>query len=165
MNSQRILILGGLVLILIGIIYGFTHAGFFIKSLREARLESMQLAIDFAIRNQTSQAFGYLKQAEHIQELWERNMDAHSHVTLFGFQSLLLAFLLPYISLNQKLILILAIFMVMGGLLLPLGVVLEALGFEIPGFISAMLGGSWVLIATLGFTIGFLLHWRSSSKI
>jgi len=76
---------------------------------------------------------------------------------------LLFAFLLPYISLNKKLILILAVLLVLGGFLLPGGVLLEALGFAKLGFLLALVGGSWVLLATLGFIAGFLINWRNSS--
>lgn len=154
MTPQRILVTGGLLLIFLGICYGLIHAGFIVNPLREARVERMQLALDYTNRNEMERAFGYLKEASDIQLLWERNMDAHTHITIFGFQSLLFASILPNINLAQRLLLILSWLLVLGRLLLPTGVVLEALGFEKPGFLMALLGGGWIFLATFGFLAG-----------
>ncbi|MFZ7101314.1 MAG: hypothetical protein ACOWWO_01480 [Peptococcaceae bacterium] len=157
MAAQRILTLGGLVLIIFGVIFGFIDLLFLERSYFNARLAGLQQALEYLNKGQESQALSYIYQFEKINHTLYKLTAANFHFFIYGMLAILLAYLLPQIPFNQKLTLFLAIIMPAGGLLFTLGTILQAYGSGI-GFYFTLLGGSWVFIALSSFFSGYYLR-------
>jgi hypothetical protein len=175
MGARRLLIVSGILLIIVGMIFGDIFAVFVLHQ-NASRIGEHLLAATEAV------ATGKAAAAEEnilrvggpggFLENRGTKVDTHVHMIAFGYIALLLAIVLPYVALSEERKKQLALLFVVGATLLPPAVFLiyyvgaaysplEAIGWA---SIAADLGGLLVIIACLGFFIGLWRHLRGNGK-
>ena len=124
MSAQRVLIFGGIALIIGGMLFGDIFAVFVLHQNGGATGATL-LAASQAVSS--GDAIAVKASFTHIGSLLEDHgtkVDAHVHMTDAGYLALLLALLQPYVSFSEKSKRRLAWWFVTGGVLLPTGIFL-----------------------------------------
>lgn len=123
-SARRILVIGGIVLILCGMILGDIFAAFILHP-NANRIGENLLAATRAVASHDPRAAGAAFQ--NIGGLLENRgtkVDAHSHMIGFGYIALLIAMLQPYVMSSESVKKVLAKLFLLGAILLPVGVFL-----------------------------------------
>jgi hypothetical protein len=175
MGARRLLIVSGILLIIVGMIFGDIFAVFILHQ-NAGRIGEHLLAATEAV------AAGNAAAAEEnilriggpggFLENRGTKVDTHVHMIAFGYIALLLAIVLPYVALSEKRKKQLALLFIVGAALLPPAVFLiyyvgvaysplEAIGWA---SIAADLGGLLVIIACVGFLMGLWRHLRGGGQ-
>jgi hypothetical protein len=124
LSARRMLVMGGIALILIGMILGDIFAVFILHP-NAAQIGASLSAGVQAIAAQDAQAAGSaLQNIGYLLENRGTKVDAHVHMIVFGYLALLLALLQPFVDITEKRKKFLAKVFLSGSLLLPLGVFL-----------------------------------------
>ena len=153
----RILLAGGMVLVVIGFLHGAYYAG--VDLYRNEALDSSILtdmakaaaANDRILVDRSLEAYGQLQADKAV------NVAAHAHIIEFGLLAMLLAFFQPYVSLEETWKFRWAYVLILGSVLLPVCVLLELRYGLLAGGL-ADLGGLLVIIALLAMWIGILRY-------
>lgn len=155
--ASRILLAGGMALVLLGFVHGAYYAGVHLynhEALDYSLLSDMATgaaardlsAVDAALSN-----YGQLGGDKAV------NVAAHAHAIDFGLLAMLLAFFQPYVSLRETWKRRWAWLLLFGSLVLPVFVLLELnLGLLAGGI--ADVGGLLVMLALLAMWIGILRY-------
>jgi hypothetical protein len=123
-SARRILVIGGIALILCGMILGDIFAAFILHP-NANRIGENLLTATRAVASHNPRAAGAAFQ--NIGGLLENRgtkVDAHSHMIGFGYIALLVALLQPYVAFSESAKKFLAKLFLFGAVLLPVGVFL-----------------------------------------
>src|SRR6476646_2277416 len=169
LSARRLLALGGIALILIGMLFGDIFAVFVLHQNASRVGASLASAAHAALAGDTALVDASFQDVGSFLENRGTKVDTHVHAIDFGFLALLLAILLPWIAFSEATKHRLAWLFLIGASLLPVGVFLihyVSLAYSpLPSIgwasIFADLGGLLVLIATLGFLLGLAKFFRS----
>lgn len=172
LGARRMLVIGGIALILVGMLFGDIFAVFVLHQNAgqiNARLLTATQAV--AARDVAGVAAAF-QDAGGFLENRGTKVDAHAHMIAFGYIALLLALLQPYVALAEKTKKRLAALFIFGSALLPVGVFLihyvglAGSPFAAIGWASvfADLGGFLVMIAAAGEFVGLWRYWRGTDK-
>ena len=162
LSARRLLVLGGIALILLGMVFGDIFAVFILHS-NAGRIGENLLAATRAVAAQDAAGAG--SAFERIGGLLENRgtkVDAHVHMIDFGYLALLFALVQPYLLLSERTKMRLAQMLIAGGFLLPVGVFLiHYVGLAYSPFaaigwasVFADFGGFLVLVAVVGELFG-----------
>jgi len=153
--ESRVLMAGGVVLILIGFFYGAWYAAIdlYEHEARETRI--LKSILDHATTGQDVTMgvadFGSLAAEKAVK------IAAHSHIIEFGLLAILLSFIQPYVYLADIWKQRWAVVMLVGSLVLPVFVLLELkLGLLAGGIADT--GGFMVIVALSAMLVGVLRH-------
>lgn len=172
MSARRLLLLGGIGLILVGMIFGDIFA-IFVLHQNAARVgSSLSGAAQAALAGDSSAVLGHFRDVGSFLENRGTKVDTHVHMIDFGYLALMLAIAQPWIALSEPVKKRLAALFLFGGVLLPVGVFLihyvglaysplEAIGWA---SVFADLGGLFVILASAGYLFGFWKHFSVSPK-
>ena len=157
LSARRLLVLGGIALILIGMLFGDIFAVFVLHQNASRVGASLASAAHAALAGDTSLVDASFQDVGSFLENRGTKVDTHVHAIDFGYLALLLAILLPWIAFSEATKQRLAWLFLIGAILLPVGVFLihyVGLAYSpLPSIgwasIFADLGGLLVLIATL----------------
>ncbi len=152
MGPRRILIIGGIVLILLGMVFGDIFA-IFILHPNAGRIGENLLAATEAVAAEDPDTV--LERFAVIGSLLENRgtkVDTHSHIINFGYIALLLALVQPFVALSEKRKQQLALLFVSSGAMLPVAVFLI---YYVGLTYSPLESIGWASIAADSF--GFLL--------
>src|SRR6266849_1974721 len=164
LSSRRLLILGGIALILVGMIFGDIFA-IFILHQNAARVgTSLAAAVHAALAGNAPAVLVYFQNVGGFLENRGTKVDTHVHMIAFGYLALMLSLLAPWIALSANTKKRLAWVFLSGAGLLPIGVFLihyvglaysplKAIGWA---SIFADLGGFLVIVAALGYLFGLV---------
>ena len=163
-TARRILIVTGIVFVITGMIFGDVFAVFVLHQNADRIGQAFNDATD-AVAAKDPQAVNasFQKIGEFLENRGTK-VDAHVHITDFGFLALLLALLQSYVALLESTRRRLAILFTIGAVLLPMSVFaihyvgikyspLSSIGWA---SILADFGGLLVIIAGAGMLIGLL---------
>jgi hypothetical protein len=172
MGARRLLVLGGIGLILTGMIFGDIFAVFTLHQ-NAGRVGASLTAAAYgalggdavAVRTNFRDVGGWLENRG-------TKVDTHVHMIDFGYLALLLALVQPWVGLRERTKRGIAWIFLAGAWALPVGVFLihyvglwgsplQAIGWA---SIAADLGGLLVLLATLGMLVGLCLRSRNDEK-
>jgi hypothetical protein len=162
LSARRMLVIGGMALILAGMILGDIFAAFILHPNADRIGAALQTATH-AVASQDPQSAGaaFAAIGGHLENRGTK-VDAHAHMISFGYLALLLALLQPIVAFSEQRKKFLARLCLFGATLLPVGVFLihyvgltwsplESIGWA---SIFADLGGAFVLIACVAELIG-----------
>jgi hypothetical protein len=161
-SARRMLVIGGIVLIVAGMILGDIFAAFLLHPNAD-RISAALLSATHAVRAQDPESAGAaFRNLGGYLENRGTKVDAHAHMISFGYLALLLALLQPLVAFSEQRKKLLAQLFLLGATLLPVGVFLihyvgltwsplEAIGWA---SIFADLGGAFVLVACVAELIG-----------
>jgi len=173
MSSRRLLIVGGITLVLVGMIFGDVFAVFVLHQNANRIGAALMAATDAVASKDVASAFAQFTNIGGMLENRGTKVDAHVHMIDFGYLALLLALIQPYVALTEFNRRRLAKLFLVGGVMLPVSVFLiHYIGLSYSPLssigwasISADLGGSFVIFACAGELIGLWRHARNSIEI
>ena len=166
MGAQRLLISGGIVLIVAGMVFGDAFAVFVLHQ-NGNRIGQELMAVTDAVAEKDPAAVAvHFTNIGGLLENRGTKVDAHVHMIDFGYLALLLALIQPYVALAEGARKRLAALFIIGAVMLPISVFsihyvglkyspLRAIGWA---SIFADLGGFLVIVACSGELIGLLKH-------
>ncbi len=173
LSARRLLVLGGIGLILVGMIIGDIFAVFVLHQNAARVGASLASAAHAALSGDRSAVLTSFQDVGAFLENRGTKVDTHVHMIDFGYLALMLAILQPWIAFSEAAKRRLAWIFLAGASLLPVGVFLihyvglaysplQSIGWA---SIFADLGGLLVLIATLGLLFGLGKHFRSQTSV
>ncbi len=169
-GSRRLLILGGIALILAGMIFGDIFAMFILHP-NAARIgENLMAATEAVALGDSAAVIEHFTRIGGYLESRGTKVDTHVHIIVFGYIALLLAIVQPYVAYSERAKLRLAQLFVFGAALLPVCVFLihyvglafsplESIGWA---SIFADFGGLLVIVACVGELAGLWRHLRGN---
>lgn len=156
-DAGRLLLGGGLLLILIGFIHGAYYAGTDLYHHEEADFKILSRMSSGAAQQDSDAVRQALADYGQLQGDKAVKIAAHAHIIEFGFLAMLLAFFQPYVAVRESWRKRWAVMILLGSVLLPICVLLEIKFGLIAGGL-ADLGGLMVIIALLAMWIGMLRY-------
>jgi hypothetical protein len=170
LGARRLLVLGGIGLILVGMLFGDIFAVFVLHQNAARVGASLAAAAHGALAGDRSLVQASFQDVGSFLENRGTKVDTHVHMIDFGYLALMLAILEPWIAFTEGTKQRLAWLFLAGAALLPVGVFLihyvglaysplESIGWA---SIFADLGGLLVLLATVGLLVGLGKHFRST---
>jgi hypothetical protein len=164
LSARRLLVLGGIGLILAGMIFGDIFAVFILHQNAAHVGASLSAAAHAALAGDTPTVLTSFQAVGGFLENRGTKVDTHVHMIDFGYLALMLAILQPWVGFSEKSRRHLAWIFLFGAGLLPVGVFLihyvglahsplQAIGWA---SIFADLGGLFVLLVTLVYLLGLL---------
>ncbi|HXN53467.1 MAG TPA: hypothetical protein VN943_16160 [Candidatus Acidoferrum sp.] len=171
LSARRLLLLGGIGLILSGMIFGDIFAVFTLHQNAAQVGANLAAAAQAALVGDRHAVLANFKNVGAFLENRGTKVDTHVHMIDFGYLALLLAILQPWVAFTDKFKKRIAWVFLAGAWLLPIGVYLihyvglaysplKTIGWA---SIAADFGGVLVLIATLACLIGLWMHFRRES--
>jgi hypothetical protein len=162
LSARRLLVLGGIGLILIGMIFGDIFAVFVLHQNAARVGASLSNAAHAALAGDGTAVLANFQDVGGFLENRGTKVDTHVHMIAFGYLALMLSLLGPWIALPANTKKRLAWVFLCGAGLLPIGVFLihyvglaysplKAIGWA---SIFADLGGLLVIVAALGYLFG-----------
>lgn len=170
MSSRRLLALGGIGLILVGMLFGDIFAVFLLHQNAARVGASLAAAAQAAVAGDAKSVLANFQAAGGFLENRGTKVDTHVHMIAFGYLALMLAILQPWVAFREHAKKKLAWIFLFGAALLPVGVFLihyvglayspfEAIGWA---SIAADFGGFLVMVATLGCLLGLGKHFQKA---
>ena len=155
--SGRLLLIGGILLVLIGFLYGSNYAAFDLYRHEALDFNTLQRMTGAAAQRQPAEVEHSLAAYGQLQGDKAVKIAAHAHVIEFGLLAMLLAFFQPYVYLSEMWKRRWAWLLLSGSILLPVCVLLE-LDYGLLAGGLADFGGLLVIIALLAMWIGILRY-------
>src|SRR5712664_3622007 len=159
LSARRLLVLGGIGFILVGMLFGDIFAVFVLHQNAARVGANLASAAHAALAGDHSLVQASFQDVGAFLENRGTKVDTHVHMIDFGYLALMLAILQPWIAFEEKAKRRFVWLFIAGGILLPVGVFLihyvgltysplQTIGWA---SIFADLGGLLVILATLGF--------------
>jgi len=172
MSARRLLVFGGILTIVVGMIFGDLFAVFILHPNAGRIGEHLLAATDAVSAGQPQTVVAHFTNIGRLLENRGTKVDTHVHAIAFGFLALLLALVQPYVALSEARKKQLAKLFLLGSVLLPACVFLiyyvglaysplRTIGWA---SILADFGGLLVILATGGFLLGVWRHFKSNSR-
>jgi hypothetical protein len=168
LSARRLLLLGGIALIVAGMIFGDFFAVFVLHQNAARVGADLAAASHAALQGDEAAVTAHFTNVGSFLENRGTKVDAHVHAIEFGYLALLFAVVTPWIAFSERLKRTIAWVFLTGSGLLPIGVFLihyvglahsplKAIGWA---SIFADAGGVLVLLATLAYLIGLWKHFH-----
>jgi len=172
MSARRLLVLGGIGLILVGMLFGDIFAVFVLHQNAAKVGESLSSAAHAAVAGDARAVALSFQAVGSFLENRGTKVDTHVHMIAFGYLALMLALFEPWVALRESTRKNLAWTFLFGAWLLPVGVFLihyvglaysplEAIGWA---SIFADFGGALVILATLAYLFGVARRFRRPER-
>ena len=172
MSARRLLALGGIGLILVGMIVGDIFAVFVLHQNAAKVGEGLAAAAHAVMAGDANAVSAGFQSVGSFLENRGTKVDTHVHMIAFGYLALMLATLQPWVALRESTRKKVAWTLLIGAWLLPVGVFLihyvglaysplAAIGWA---SIFADFGGALVIAATLACLLGIARHFRQSQR-
>ena len=172
LGARRLLVLGGIGLILVGMIFGDIFAVFVLHQNAAHVGSSLAGAAQAALAGDSAAVLSHFRDVGSFLENRGTKVDTHVHVIDFGYLALMLAIIQPWVALSEAAKKRLAALLISGAALLPVGVFLihyvglaysplEAIGWA---SIFADLGGFLVIVACAGELFGLWKNFRARNR-
>lgn len=169
MGARRLLVLGGIGLILVGMLVGDIFAVFVLHQNAAKVGASLSAATHAAVAGDANGVIASFQSVGSFLENRGTKVDTHVHMITFGYLALMLAILEPWVALGERAKKNLAWTFLFGAWLLPVGVFLiHYIGLAYSPLttigwasIFADFGGAVVIVATLAYLVGIVERARA----
>ncbi len=172
LSARRLLLLGGMGLILVGMIFGDIFAVFVLHQNAARVGASLAAASHAALAGDSATVVKNFQNVGSFLENRGTKVDTHVHIIGFGYVALMLALLVPWMTLSANTKTGLAWLLLCGAGLLPLCVFLihyvglaysplQAIGWA---SLFADLGGLLIIVALVGFLYGLVKRFLSAER-
>jgi hypothetical protein len=173
LSARRLLLLGGIGLILVGMIFGDIFAVFVLHQNAARVGASLAAASHAALAGDSDAVANNFQELGGFLENRGTKVDTHVHLIAFGYLALMLALLAPWMAVSSNTKKRLAWLFLSGAGLLPICVFLihyvglvysplKSIGWA---SIFADLGGLFVIVAVLGYLFGLVKHFLSPDRV
>lgn len=171
-SARRLLVLGGIGLILVGMIFGDIFAVFVLHQNAARVGAGLSAAAHAALAADAAGVGAHFSDVGSFLENRGTKVDVHAHMIAFGYLALLLALVQPWVAFREDTKRGLAWLFLSGAIILPVGVFLihyvglaysplPAIGWA---SIVADLGGVCVLLATAAYLVGLWKHFSGGDQ-
>src|SRR5712691_7089311 len=172
LSARRLLVLGGIGLILVGMIFGDIFAVFVLHQNAAHVGSSLAGAAQAALAGDSAAVLSHFRDVGSFLENRGTKVDTQVHMIDFGYLALMLAIIQPWVALSEAAKKRVAALLISGAALLPVGVFLihyvglaysplEAIGWA---SIFADLGGFLVIVACAGELFGLWKNFRARNR-
>lgn len=158
MNGRRIMVAGGMLLIFAGLFYAIGHVIFFSSPLDKSYVNSLELALDMAIKGQMEMARGYVRELAALEHRRWVQWLVVGHLFGAGVTALAISSFMRALELKKKWEKILSYLFIFGGALSAAGFLVQLLGYGLYGRGLSVLGYIWQLAAMAGFIIALVSY-------
>jgi hypothetical protein len=173
LSSRRLLVLGGIALILVGMIFGDIFAVFILHQNASRVGTSLAAAAHAALAGNSPAVLVYFQNVGGFLENRGTKVDTHVHMIAFGYLALMLAVLQPWVAFTQRAKKAIAWIFLVGAGVLPVGVFLihdvglaysplKTIGWA---SVFADFAGLLVLLSTGAFLVGLCRHRQASRTV
>lgn len=167
-GPQRVLVIGGLLLIVAGMIFGDIFAVFILHPNNTHIGQELFAATQAVATQDAATVLTHFQNIGGFLENRGTKVDAHSHIINFGYLALLLALAQPYVALGRRVKLRMAQLFLFGAVMLPPSVFtihyiglafspLKSIGWA---SVFADLGGLFIIIACVVQLVGLYRYTR-----
>jgi hypothetical protein len=154
-GARRLLIVGGIALALLGMIYGVWYAVFAEHPELDGMGKALTTSFTAAGRRDSGAAGRALNEYKELKYSYDRHVDAHGHWIGLAMVLVVLGIGLERVGFNERLTMLLAVGLVLGSFLFPLGVLLQTFSHGPAPQAVAVVGSAVVIVSLAGMTIGF----------
>jgi hypothetical protein len=158
MNGRRILVAGGMLLVLMGLAYAAVYIALFKESLEKTALVNLELALDMATKGQTETARGFVRALMYAGTQQKLHWLISAHMIGSGLIAMAISSFVRALELKKKWERILCWLFVFGGAMTGGGFFLQLLGYQFYGWGASLLGYAWLLISMIGYVIALVLY-------
>src|SRR5262249_5377391 len=153
--ARRVLILGGIALALWGMGYGLWYAVFAEHQALDGIGASLSNAFASAAERHPERAGAALVQYRETKYVYDRQVDVHGHWIGLAMILIVLRIGLDRAIFPERIKLALSLAAFLGAVFFPLGVLLQTVNHGALPRAIAVIGSALLLIALVGFAIGF----------
>jgi len=161
-QARRILIAGGIALAVFGMAYGLWYAIFAEHQTLGAIGVSLSRAFSSAAQRDTSLSTAALSRYQESKYVYDRQVDVHSHWTGLAMVLIVLGLGFDQVSFSEKLKTWLAVVILVGAWLFPLGVLFQGFSHSPLPRILAISGSALEIVSLCFILLGFA---RSQSAV
>ena len=159
--ARRLLIFGGILLALLGMIYGVWYAVFAEHQELESIGKSLTTSFGAAANRDPLAAETALRDYKELKYNYDRHVDVHGHWIGLAMVLVVLGIGLERVGFNERLTMLLAGGLVLGSFLFPLGVLLQTLNHGSAPQAVAVAGSALVIVSLAWMTVGFAVPRRN----
>lgn len=158
MNGRKILVAGGMLLVLAGLLYAVVYTLLFSQTLEKTSAINLELALDTAMKGQIEIARAYARELVALgnQRMW--HWLVIGHLIGAGLTAMAVSSFLRDLELKKKWERILTYLFIFGGILSASGYFLQILGYSFYGWGLSVTGYVWQLAGIAGFITGLVFH-------
>jgi hypothetical protein len=160
--GRRLLIVGGMALVLLGMIYGGWYAVFAEHQELEGMGRSLAASFGAAAGRDARAAQSALEQYRERKYDYDRHVDVHGHWIGLAMLLIVLGIGFDRVSFSEQVKIRLATALVLGSFLFPLGVLLETVNRGSVPRALAVAGSALVIVSLAGMMLGLVRQQNSS---
>src|SRR5947209_15139772 len=155
-RGRQVLIIGGVALALWGMSYGLWYAVFAEHQALDGIGSSLAAGFGDAAQRKGESSATHLSQYREAKYAYDRQVDVHSHWIGLAMLLLILGIAYDRVGLSEKWKLLLAIELLLGAFLFPLGVLLQTWSHGLLPRGLAIAGSVLVIASLVGMIIGLV---------
>lgn len=161
--SQRILFIGALLLFLSSLAYGLFYDGYLAKINNQAVIYNLDMALNMAAKGDLTMSSAFANEFGIESELRDIQSRISLHLALAGAMAIAPLWIIPKLDMSERMKRVLALLIIMGGIILAGGDIIQAFGHIKIGSYIVLAGYSWMALGLLGyFLYGLLALWINS---
>src|SRR5215472_6296771 len=158
MSARQLLLFGGLALAILGMSYGLWYAVFAEHQALDGIGMSLTSGFQAAADRNPAGADKALLQYRQAKYTYDRQVDVHGHWLGLSMLLIVLAIAADRIAIAEKWKFLLALGLLVGSLLFPLGVLMQTWNHGTLPRTVAAIGSALVIASLAGMALGFLRH-------
>lgn len=157
--ARDLLQIGGLAILITAMMYGGIYGGLFLTRLQDRKSEIMKTVIEYQVAGQKDKAIEASKKAANLEYKMALFSSGHGHLSLLSLISLVLGGCITQRTrLGERWQTTAAVTVLAGAVLMPAGVVLEAVVNKILGMLISAAGGAGVIAGLFVFLWGMIKY-------
>lgn len=158
MTSQRILLIGGLLLFLSGISYAMFYHIILQYGYQQSLLYNLDMALNMAVKGDFEAASAFAMQYNSESAAHTIHIRIPLYLMLTGVLTAPLLMASKHIEASERMQRIFALLVVLGGFMLASGEIITVYGPEKLGYLISLGGYSWIFFGLLGYIIYTMLY-------
>jgi hypothetical protein len=155
-GSRRLLIIGGIALAVLGMGYGLWYAVFAEHQALDNIGASLAMSLVAAAERNPASMEASLEQYREAKYVYDRQVDLHGHWIGLAMLLIVLGIGFDRVNLTEGLKVFLALGLVVGSVVFPLGVLLQTMSHGPLPRAVAIAGSGFVIAALLGSAVGVM---------
>jgi hypothetical protein len=154
MSSQRILVIGGMLLFALSVGYGLFYDGFLAQHQHRSLLYNLDMALNMATKGDLAMASAFAAQFAAESETREAQARISLHLALAGAMTVIPLWLTPRLDVSERMKRMMALFIVAGGMVLAAGDFARVmLAPAAAGYYMVMAGYAWLGLGLAGYML------------
>jgi hypothetical protein len=158
MTSQRILVVGGTLLLLLSVFSAIVYDCLLMEEYHREMVYNLEMAIDMAAKGEGAIASTYIRQFGVISEVNNIESRIQTFLVSAGVMTMLPLWLTSELNLSERMKRIMALFNIFGGLILAMGGWLWNWAGTTISYYFFVMGYGWLLVGGFGYFIYAVLY-------